>query len=346
VAIRFTRRVRPLLAVVALGATLVVAPSLAAAAPQTRPELKPAPPSVTSVQKQLGALALKNSQLVEQFDQSQVAVSTRQKAAVAQQAAALRANRAYDVAHAQFQQIIQAQYESGSFGAAQALLDSSSGSNYLDRLDTLNMVSTHTAQVVSQVSTARTAASSAAKRAQSLLEAARTQRDALARQRKTVKAQITKYQTLLSTLNSAQQADYRRATNPSISPAQVHLPQAIPAQARKAVEFALAQVGKPYVWGASGPSTYDCSGLTMQAWAHAGVSLPHSAAQQYNFGKHVSRDELQPGDLIFFYQPIGHVTIYAGGGYMVSAPTEGEDVSVVPLSAFNSDYVGATRLVS
>jgi cell wall-associated NlpC family hydrolase len=84
----------------------------------------------------------------------------------------------------------------------------------------------------------------------------------------------------------------------------------------------------------------------MAAWQHGGVSLPHSAADQYNYGHHVARDQLQPGDLIFLYQPIGHVTIYIGDGLMVSAPTEGENVSVVPLSAFDGDYVGATRLVN
>jgi cell wall-associated NlpC family hydrolase len=82
----------------------------------------------------------------------------------------------------------------------------------------------------------------------------------------------------------------------------------------------------------------------MAAWHAGGVSLPHSAADQYNYGRHVSRSELQPGDLIFFYQPIGHVTIYIGNGLMVSAPTEGQDVSVVPLSAFNGQITGATRL--
>jgi cell wall-associated NlpC family hydrolase len=82
----------------------------------------------------------------------------------------------------------------------------------------------------------------------------------------------------------------------------------------------------------------------MEAWAHAGVSLPHSAAEQYNYGTHVPISALMPGDLVFFYQPIGHVTIYIGNGLMVSAPTEGENVSVVPLSAFSGDITGATRL--
>jgi cell wall-associated NlpC family hydrolase len=82
----------------------------------------------------------------------------------------------------------------------------------------------------------------------------------------------------------------------------------------------------------------------MAAWASAGVSLPHSAAGQYDYGRHVSFANLQPGDLLFFYQPIGHVTIYIGDGLMVSAPETGENVSVVPANEFGSNFVGATRL--
>ena len=74
------------------------------------------------------------------------------------------------------------------------------------------------------------------------------------------------------------------------------------------------------------------------------MHLPHSAADQYYHGKHVPEANLQPGDLLFFYRPIDHVTIYLGDGLMVSAPTFGEDVQVVPLAKFQSDYVGAIRL--
>jgi cell wall-associated NlpC family hydrolase len=333
-----------MIAVAALGAAAVVAPTLASAAP---PHATPrhAKPTVTSVQKRLGRLALKNSQLVEKFDRAQVAVQRREKAAKAAEAKAADARATYRQAHLEFAQIIQAQYESGNFGAASALLDSSSGSNYLARLDTLDMVSTHTAQVVEAVSHARETASAAAEKAASLLASARQQRDALAKQRKTVEAQIHKYQNLLDTLTAQQQWAYQRASNPSVSPTSLqHLPHATSAAAQRAVQFALNQVGEPYVWGAAGPSAWDCSGLTMMAWRAGGVSLPHSAAEQYNYGTHVSRSQLQPGDLIFFYQPIGHVTIYIGDGMMVSAPTSGQNVSVVPLSSFNSDYTGATRL--
>jgi peptidoglycan DL-endopeptidase CwlO len=339
VAIRFARRVRPLIALAALGAAATVAPSLALATP---PHAKP---SVTSVQKQLGQLALKNTQLVEKFNQAQVSVQRRQKAAKAAQLKATRATATYQHARSEFVAVAQAQYESGTLGAAGALLDSSSNSNYLARLGTLDLVSNHTAQVVEAVAEARKTADGAAQHAQDLLAAARKLRDGLAAKRKHVEKQIRKYQRLLSTLTSAQQYAYQHAYYPSVSNvASLHLTKASSAAAQRAVQFALDQVGKPYVFGAAGPGAYDCSGLTMAAWAHGGVSLPHSAADQYNYGTHVSRSQLQPGDLVFFYQPIGHVTIYIGDGMMVSAPTEGENVSVVPLSAFDGSYTGATRL--
>jgi cell wall-associated NlpC family hydrolase len=339
VAISSARRLRPVLALAALvAATATIAPAVAAPAPRDEP-------SISSVQKQLGELTLKNTQLVEKFDQAQVTVQHREKAADAARQVAAKADAAYRAAHAQFTQVIQAQYESGSLGAAAALLDSSSDNNYLERLATLNLISTHLAQVVRDVTTSRTTAQSAASKAAALLATARTQRSELAQQRQTVQTQISKYRHLLAKLNAQQRAAYLAEANPSVSPQSLqHMTAAGTGAARRAVQFALDQVGKPYVFGAAGPGAYDCSGLTMAAWQRGGVSLPHSAADQYNYGHHVNRDELEPGDLIFFYQPIGHVTIYIGDGLMVSAPTEGEPVSVVPLSSFLSDYVGATRL--
>jgi len=108
-----------------------------------------------------------------------------------------------------------------------------------------------------------------------------------------------------------------------------------------AVQFALAQVGKPYAWGGSGPSSYDCSGLTSAAWAAAGVSLPHNSGMQYSATSRVSRSALQPGDLMFFGSPIHHVAMYIGNGQMVEAPRSGLSVRVV--STERSDYVGAGR---
>jgi cell wall-associated NlpC family hydrolase len=111
--------------------------------------------------------------------------------------------------------------------------------------------------------------------------------------------------------------------------------------AQTAVDAALSQVGKPYVWAAAGPDSYDCSGLTMWAWAQAGVSLPHNSGAQYAATPRVSQSDWAPGDLLFFGSPIHHVAMYIGGGQMVEAPYSGSHVRVV--SAYRSDYVGAGR---
>jgi cell wall-associated NlpC family hydrolase len=111
--------------------------------------------------------------------------------------------------------------------------------------------------------------------------------------------------------------------------------------AQVAVDAALSQVGKPHQWGAAGPDSYDCSGLTMWAWAQAGVSLPHNSSMQYAATPRVEQSDLQPGDLMFFGSPIHHVGMYIGGGQMVEAPYSGQSVRVV--SSSRSDYVGAGR---
>ena len=118
-------------------------------------------------------------------------------------------------------------------------------------------------------------------------------------------------------------------------------PPAPSAGAQAAVDAALSQVGKPYVWGAAGPDSYDCSGLTMWAWAQAGVSLPHNSGMQYDATPRVAQGDWQPGDLLFFGSPIHHVAMYIGRGQMVEAPYTGSQVRVV--SAYRSDYVGAGR---
>jgi len=103
-------------------------------------------------------------------------------------------------------------------------------------------------------------------------------------------------------------------------------------RASEAIKTAYAQLGDPYVYGAAGPSAFDCSGLTMYAWNSAGVSLPHSSSAQYSSTRHVSISALQPGDLVFYYSPISHVAIYIGGGRVVHASTAGKPVKISNLN--------------
>lgn len=111
--------------------------------------------------------------------------------------------------------------------------------------------------------------------------------------------------------------------------------------ARVAVDTALAQLGKPYEYAAAGPDRFDCSGLTMFAWAAAGVKLPHSSRAQYAALPKVSRDQLAPGDLVFYGNPIHHVGIYIGGDRYVHAPQTGDVVKIS--SVYRGDWAGAAR---
>jgi cell wall-associated NlpC family hydrolase len=110
------------------------------------------------------------------------------------------------------------------------------------------------------------------------------------------------------------------------------------------VFYALDQVGDPYYWGASGPNAFDCSGLMLAAYQQIGISLPHNAAAQYNSTMRISRDELQPGDLVF-YNSLSHVGMYIGNGYIVHAPNSNSVVKVVPVDHGNV-YYGAGRVTN
>jgi peptidoglycan DL-endopeptidase CwlO len=329
----------------ALTATVLV-PGAATAdpSPATPSSTASATASAASVQAQLNALTVKNSQVVEAYDQAQVAVTKTAAQARAASAAAARANAAYTQAQNELSATIAMQYESGAFSTTGALLSSDSGQSYLNSLNTLSAVSTHSAQVVQQAVTTKAAAAAAQTAAKQAAGRAVSARDSLNQQRTTVQAQMAKLRTTLASLTAAQRGTYYRISNPSVAATSIPNIPAPNARAATAVAFAKAQVGKPYVWGASGPNSYDCSGLTMASWRAAGVSLPHSSAQQYGYGTHIPESALQPGDLVFMYSPISHVTIYIGGGLLVSAPQTGQDVSIVPLSAFQNVYAGATRL--
>ncbi|WP_448638682.1 C40 family peptidase [Geodermatophilus sp. URMC 63] len=113
--------------------------------------------------------------------------------------------------------------------------------------------------------------------------------------------------------------------------------------AQVAVDTALAQVGDPYVYGATGPNSFDCSGLTSFSYKAAGISIPRTSKAQSTFGTPVAKADLQPGDLVFFYSPVSHVGMYIGNGQMVHASTAGKPVAVVNLDSMPS-YVGARRV--
>ncbi len=149
-----------------------------------------------------------------------------------------------------------------------------------------------------------------------------------------------------STSGSSQGPERPAASQPTAAPSlpgpQVSSGAPVPSGSGggAAVSAALSRVGDPYVYGAAGPSTFDCSGLTMWAWNHAGVSLPHYSGAQYDATTHIPMSQLQPGDLVFFANPGEHEAMYIGGGQIVEAPYTGANVRVEPLY---SQFVLASR---
>jgi len=299
------------------------------------------------VTAKLHTLAQQNEQLAEQANLAVADVAAKQAAEVTAQAKAVAAGEDYATARSLLKQMLTSQYEGSAFSHTGALLNSTSDQSYLQQVSNLNMLSLHRSDVLAAVTASKKTADDAKIDADKLLADANAKAADLKKQQSDLASEQLKYQALLSTLTAAERATYTNYDAPT--PAAIAAITAMPvhagsAAAQAAVDFAMKQVGKPYVYGAAGPNSYDCSGLTMSAWRAGGVSLPHNAAAQYSYGTHVAEADLQPGDLIFFYHPIGHVTIYIGNGLMVSAPTEGDPVKIATVAGSQSSYTGATRL--
>ena len=175
------------------------------------------------------------------------------------------------------------------------------------------------------------------------LAQARAISDSIAAKRASLKDQVAEQERLLRRLTVQQAARLRQAVEVRVVKPPAEILPRLPGSggAATAVRTAYSLIGRPYQWGGSGPGSFDCSGLTAYVWRAAGVSLPHSSRAQYAATRRVSREDLQPGDLVFFGSPIHHVGLYVGGGNMINSPQTGETVAVRSIA--RRDYVGAGR---
>jgi cell wall-associated NlpC family hydrolase len=156
-----------------------------------------------------------------------------------------------------------------------------------------------------------------------------------------INSKVSAIRAKLDILNSAAMSQAMAVFQQTGSYPNVVLPEATTV-GTVALRAALTRRGDPYVWGAAGPSEFDCSGLVVWAFAQEGISLPHYTGSLWNSGMHVSRADLEPGDLVFFFPDISHVGIYLGNGLMVDAPSTGQVVQVQ--AVFWNAYVGAVRI--
>lgn len=229
--------------------------------------------------------------------------------------------------------IAAAGYMAGGMNPSLQLLESSNPQAMLDRASILSELQHQNGTKLSLV----TAARAAAKRA-SLMAAQEARQAAIVSAE--MAAKVAKIQAKENVLNSAVYSKALEIYQQTGHYPPIHLSG--DSVGVEALRFALEKVGDPYIWGAAGPSAFDCSGLVVWAYAQIGISLEHFTGDLWNEGEHIPRSQLQPGDLVFFFADLGHVGIYIGNGLMVDAPSAGQDVQVQEV--FWNAYAGAVRI--
>jgi cell wall-associated NlpC family hydrolase len=254
----------------------------------------------------------------------------------------------------------------------EVMLGAKSLDDLLNRLEAVNRVSSQDTQVLGEVRQFRTAVQEREGRLKKAHEAQASLVGERAHQRAVVESQLSQRRALLSSIKSeiakinaaersrqlqiaaaakARLADRQNApADDSVVGAAATTAEGIsiapPSQYGGVVGIAMQYLGTPYVWGGSAPGGFDCSGFVMYVYSQVGVSLPHNAAAQFGSGVPVSRDQLQPGDIVFF-DGLGHDGLYIGGGQFIHSPHTGDVVKISSLSEswYASAYVGARRIL-
>ncbi|ARP74305.1 hypothetical protein LK07_21355 [Streptomyces pluripotens] len=249
--------------------------------------------------------------------------------------------------------IAAAQYRQGGIAPAWQLALSSDPDRYLDGAAFAERAGDRQAAAVSRVRTQLREVEQLRGTARVELKSLRARQAELKRQKKTITSKLDEAQKLLARLSPRERKEVvgdsatagrasRAAPGARKTLERAGSATAPDARAAAAISYAYAKLGSPYVWGATGPNAFDCSGLVQAAYRSAGVSLPRTTYAQINAGRRVSRSELQPGDLVFFYSGISHVGLYIGNGQMIHAPNPSAPVRLAPIDEM--PFAGATRV--
>jgi cell wall-associated NlpC family hydrolase len=275
-----------------------------------------ADPSISQLEKQIDAAWNKLEPLLEQHNDTKVKLNAERKKVDALKKNLDPLELELRLASARVGEFASYLYRGGTTSELNSLLSSQSPTDVTDQLIMLDQFSRMQRDSLADVIAKRDALAAKKKPIDDKIAALAEAEKDLADQAKKLDAQIDTLQKQVAKLyaSSGGLGDLRPAPCPSTYPG---------GKASIAIKFACAQISKPYVWGADGPDSYDCSGLTMAAWKAAGISLPHSARSQYSSTQRISRANLRIGDLVFYYSDIHHVGMYAGNGWIVHASRAG-----------------------
>ncbi|WP_233648329.1 C40 family peptidase [Streptomyces sp. BSE6.1] len=242
-----------------------------------------------------------------------------------------------------------AQYRSGGIDPSLQLFLSADPDNYLDKASTLDQLSGQQVEALKKIQEKQRDLAQQRSEASEKLKDLSATRTELGNKKKEVQGKLSSAQKLLNTLTAQEKAalqqEEQRANR--TSERQVLSGKTTPASGRAGAAFAAAQskIGTPYVYGATGPSSFDCSGLTSWAYAQAGVGIPRTSQAQANYGTRISSmSQLQVGDLVFFFNDLHHVGLYAGNGQVLHAPRTGTNVRYESMSTIGGPFMFGVRV--
>ncbi|MFI0084643.1 C40 family peptidase [Streptomyces bobili] len=321
----------------ATAGTVSLLPSQSQAAPK---------PSIDEVRQQVGELYEQAEAPTEEYNAILAKKEKLQQEATRAQERVAGQQQEINELRDQMGPVAAAQYRSGGLDASMQLFLSSDPDSYLDKAERVDRLTSRQVSMLSTLESKQRELAQTRAEALKKLSEAEEARKRLGGKKQEIQGKLREARTLLNSLTAEQRAQLKakeakadRAAGTSDSAATYNGPAS--GRARTAIEFAYAQLGKPYEWGSTGPNSYDCSGLTGAAWRAAGASLPRTVEQQYSAGRQVSRSDLQPGDIIYWYNSSQHNGIYIGDGKAIHAPRTGKNIEITPLGAM--PYFAASR---
>ncbi len=305
--------------------------------------------SRANLQSEVDSLTTQISTLDEDYNDARIKLAAAERQMRELGIAKEEADRELETLRRTASQRAAASYRMGVPNMILALFGAESFTDFSRRMGVSTRVGDWESGIVTELEIANNRSQETEEQLRAERDRAKALSNSIASKRSSLQERVNQHEAVMARVAAEERARAARATSSARPPAPLlRQDPKIPTpplpgsgNARAAIAAGYSKIGTPYQWGGSGPGTFDCSGFTSYAWRAAGVNLPHSSRAQYATTKRVSRDDLQPGDLVFFGSPIHHVGMYIGGGNMLDASTYGRPVAVRSIN--RRGYVGAGR---